>query len=87
MPTVEIEKPPGEPLDEWFETLRTWLDRHGGAGVTFAHVGDRSDRVVYRLAVGSGAIAEKFSENFPAYVIGVSALADAPDFVALDAPA
>lgn len=81
MPMVEIEKPVDEPLGDWFEALRGWLDRNGCRGVTFARVG-RGDRPIYRLAFDSGALAEKFSRTFPTCLRQPAG--DSPEFVATD---
>jgi hypothetical protein len=85
MPMVEIEKPADEPLGIWFETLRGWLDRNGCNGVTFARVG-QGDRPVYRLALENGALAEKFSRTFAAYLTGMPDFQrdNVPEFVARD---
>lgn len=83
---VEIEKPADEPLGDWFEALRDWLDRNGGSGVSFARVGQGSDRLVYRLVFGDSVAAERFSRTFPAYVAGTSPATpvEIPELVAVD---
>jgi hypothetical protein len=68
MPTVEIAKPADEPLGEWFEILRGWLDRHGCGSVSFARVGQGEDGPVYRLAFADAALAAKFSRTFAVYL-------------------
>jgi hypothetical protein len=88
MPMVEIEKPADEPLGDWFEALRGWLDRNGCAGMTFARVGQGSERLVYRLAFGDAALAEKFSHTFAVYLTEKSETLsdDIPKFIAVDGP-
>lgn len=71
MRMIEIAKPADEPLGYWFETLRGWLDRNGCASVSFARIGQDSERPVYRLAFADAALAEKFSRTFASYVTTV----------------
>lgn len=87
MPMIEIEKPADEPLGAWFEALRGWLDHNGRGSVTFARVGKRGDRSVYRLAFADVSLAEKFSHTFAAYLTAAAPeieADEAPEFVTLD---
>lgn len=89
MPFIEIEKPSDEPLGEWFERLRGWLDRNGCAGVSFARIGQEGDPPIYRLAFADAAVATKFSRTFAAYLATTPDAASdgGPEFLVADAHA